>query len=228
MYRKMLITMCAALVAVTAGCSNKSRPSDIKTEDTQEQKLLKAVEKNYRKPEPHYELGMYYRNNGLLDRANSEFNIALNCDPVYRPAQAAMVRTEDMLGNKDKAKQLAEIYIDQARNFAEDSFLLGRAFQKEDYEDYSLRCYLNAEKLAPESALLNKYIGYHYLRAGDKGKAESYLRRSFNLNPYQPDVSNELGKLGVVVEVPPQEQRNVFQKVTDPLANLFKKEEIQE
>jgi Flp pilus assembly protein TadD len=226
MRKTIIIISALAILTVLTGCQSR-RPSEVK-ELTREEQLQRAVERNYRKAEPHYELGVYYMQSGMLERAESEFYIALNCDPVYKDAQAAMVSVQDKLSNPERSKLLAETYIDQARNNAAESFLLGRAFQRHFYEDYAVKCYHNAERLAPESAVLNKYLGYYYLRKGDKAKAESYLTRSFHLDPYQPDVSSELGKLGVVVEVPPESQRNIFQRVTDPLADLFKREQIKE
>ena len=38
--------------------------------------------------------------------------------------------------------------------------------------------------------------------------AEEYLRRSFQLNPYQPEVAGELGRMGVVVQIPRKRQKN--------------------
>jgi hypothetical protein len=47
---------------------------------------------------------------------------------------------------------------------------------------------------------------------GDKANAEVYLRRAFELDPYQPDVAAQLGKLGVQVQMPrkvPKESKTI-------------------
>jgi len=40
------------------------------------------------------------------------------------------------------------------------------------------------------------------LGKGDKDRAKEYLVRSFQLDPTQPEVAGELGKLGVEVKIP--------------------------
>jgi len=56
--------------------------------------------------------------------------------------------------------------------------------------------------LAPNSAKINRQIGYYYLSKNDKNRAKDYLTRSFQLNPNQPEVAGELGRLGVGVKIP--------------------------
>jgi hypothetical protein len=46
-------------------------------------------------------------------------------------------------------------------------------------------------------------MGLYYLGKGDTAQAKQYLVRSFEINPRQPDVAGALGRLGVVVELPP-------------------------
>ena len=69
-------------------------------------------------------------------------------------------------------------------------------------DDYAVACYRQALDLAPNSAALQKQVGYYYLSKGKRDLAETFLRRSFQIDPYQPEVAGELGRLGVVVKVP--------------------------
>nr|MBC8379248.1 hypothetical protein [Planctomycetota bacterium] len=58
---------------------------------------------------------------------------------------------------------------------------------------------------------------------GDQVRAEENLRHSFQLDPYQPELAEELGRMGVMVQIPrkPAKSNNF-------LKNLLKKEEAQE
>ena len=69
-------------------------------------------------------------------------------------------------------------------------------------DEYALVCYRQALGLSPNSAAIHKQIGYYYLSKKDMVLAEEYLRRSFQLDPYQPEVAGELGRMGVVVQIP--------------------------
>jgi len=61
---------------------------------------------------------------------------------------------------------------------------------------------MQAMNLAPNSAKINRQIGYYYLNKKDLIRAKEYLTRSFQLDPVQPDVAGELGRLGVAVRIP--------------------------
>ncbi len=56
--------------------------------------------------------------------------------------------------------------------------------------------------LEPSSASVNKQVGLDYLGRGDKVRAKEYLVRRFQLDPAQPDVAGQLGRLGVGVRIP--------------------------
>ena len=49
---------------------------------------------------------------------------------------------------------------------------LGKAFQTEMLDDEALACYNQALKIAPDSAELNKQIGYYYYEKNDLIRAE--------------------------------------------------------
>jgi Flp pilus assembly protein TadD len=61
---------------------------------------------------------------------------------------------------------------------------------------------MQALRLAPNSARVHRQLGYYYLSKNDKVRGEEYLKRSFQLDPVQPEVAGELGRLGVEVRIP--------------------------
>ncbi len=216
--RNILIVSLLALFLV-AGCNqNEKTPNSTidKTTNYREAQLLKFVETHFSNPNGHYQLGKYYENVGMYDKAQYEFNLTLSLSPNHREAQAASVKILTLKNEKTKASQLAEIYISQAAVMAQDALRLGRAFQAESLDDYALQCYQKAAIQVPNSAAIQKQLGYFYLTKGEKQKAQEAFRRSFQSDPYQADVAGELGKLGVAVEVPKP-------KESDPVGDTWEK-----
>jgi Flp pilus assembly protein TadD len=173
-------------------------------EKTQKEQLLEQIDRRYENPEAHYKLGKLYYNEGSLDKADFEYRVTLGFDPVHYRAQAGVVKVLEEQKAPQRAQTIAELYISQAAVSADVSLRLGKAFESEGLGEYALSCYYQAIGLDPERAEPYKLLGLHYLNAGDKVRAEENLRRSFELDPYQSDVSGELGRLGVPIQTPHQ------------------------
>ncbi|MCD4830441.1 MAG: hypothetical protein K8R02_01380 [Anaerohalosphaeraceae bacterium] len=207
----ILFIAVAVAVCLFAGCQEQQKTvhgekiSDkqlSKETDSDKLGLLKQLDKKFENPQAHYELGKIYHSEGLWDKAEWEYNKALAFDPVHHDAQAAMVKLLIDRKSETRSEIIADMYISQASVSAKHSLLLGRAFQERMLDDYALGCYRQAVKLAPNSSVINKQIGYYYLLKKDKRNAERYLRRSFEINPRQPEIAGELGRLGVQVQSP--------------------------
>ena len=196
---KRIAIVWLTMISFLAGCGwfGKKTANQVNQEvlEGEKVKLQREIDKKYDNPEAHYDLGKIYQNEGLLDRADWEFTLALQFDPVMYKAQAARVKIYQQMGQADRARMAAELYISQAS-------LLGKGFQNEGLDEYALECYQTALSKAPNSSVLNKQIGYYYLAQGDMVRAEEYLRRSIQLDPYQPEVAEQLGRMGVVIQVP--------------------------
>jgi len=186
------------------GCNSSRKGDEIwKTPTEQEKaKLLKQIDRKYENPQAHFELGQLYQADGMWAQAENEYRIALSFDPAYRQAQAARVKALLALDDNAKAELLADEYMSQASNSPAGSLRLALAFQKQAMDEYALACYQQALRLAPNSAKINRQIGYYYLSKGDKEQAKHYLMRSFDLNRNQPEVAGELGRLGIRTKIP--------------------------
>ena len=171
-------------------------------------RLLRVIDRKFENPQAHFELGRLYQDDGLWSRAEYHYNIVLGFNPVHRPAQAARVKVLGDGGDVDQASVSADFYINQAASSAMGSLKLALAFQKQELDEYALTCYRQALRLAPNSAKINRQIGYYYLSKGNKNQAQDYLRRSFQLNPNQPEVAYELGRLGVPARRPRRIEKN--------------------
>jgi tetratricopeptide (TPR) repeat protein len=207
------------ILLLPSGCGGKAKSKEIgRTEaEKKKAKLLKQINRKYEDAEAHFKLGKLYQADGLWAKAEDQYGIALNFDPVHREAQAARVKVLIGGGDAAKAKLLAEEYIKQAFISAAASLQLALAFQEQGLDDYALKCYQQALYLAPESARVNKQIGFYYLGKGNKGLARGYLSRSFQLNPNQPDVAGELGRLGVAVKIPRKTEKSTDAKKLDKM-----------
>jgi Flp pilus assembly protein TadD len=215
------VLIIALVCAIISGCGGQQKTvtgekiSDkelTSQSDLQKEQLLKNLDKKYTDAKTHYELGRIYHSEDQWDKAEWEYNKALAFDPVHHDAQASIAKLLVDKGDTQRSEVIADMYMSQASVSARHSLLLGRAFQARGLDEYALSSYLQAHNLAPNSVVINKQLGNFYLMKGDKANAEVYLRRAFELDPYQPDVAAQLGKLGVQVQMPrkmPKESKNI-------------------
>jgi len=200
----VFFVLCFSFVWVFAfgGCRSEevSQMQVISTEET-EAELLAQLDKRFENPEVHFRLGQLYQTQERWAKAKYHYNVALSFDPAHRPTQAAMVKMLTRSGEAARAGDVAANYMNQVSSSVKESLCLGRAFDQQGLDKYALACFQQALRSAPNSPEANREVGYYYLTRNDKSRAEEYLSRSFQLNPNQPDVAGELGRLGVVVEV---------------------------
>ena len=205
--------------AFLAGCGGGTKSGDARLSrsaaEARKAELLTTLGGRYENPEAHYELGRIYHQEGLMERAEFHYNVAMGFDPVHRRAQAAMVKLLKDRRETQRSQIAADMYIKQASTSSDSLMALGRAFQREGLDDYALRSYQQAQSLSPNAAPIHKQLGYFYLRKGDRVRAESYLRRSFEIDPNQADVASELGRMGVRVQVPPRKATGFLGPIRD-------------
>jgi tetratricopeptide (TPR) repeat protein len=199
-FPSIFVLLCIILLA---GCN---RPSTKNKEqlsvDQREAALEKSLDRKFEDPAAHYELGQLYQSQGQWTKAEYHYDKALQFDPVYRPAHAAMVKLFIDSGDKVKAKNYADIYMNQVSGSPSQLLELALEFQKQQVDEYALACFHKGLELAPNSASIHKYLGLYYLSKNDKVKAEEHLVASFKSDGSQTDVARELGRLGVQVEIP--------------------------
>ena len=197
-----------ALFLVLAGCESQEMKAAEAERlrklpvEARKANLQQSLDNKFENPQAHYELAQLYHSEGQWAKAEYHYNIALSFDPANAQARASMVKLFLDGGNKAKAKNHADAYLNEVNNSEIQSLRLAKALEAEQLEEYALACYQQALKLAPNSAEANKHIAYYYLNKDDKDRAKEYFVRSFQLDPRQPEVAGELGKLGVEVKIP--------------------------
>ena len=208
--RPLILCLLLCCVLLFGGCENpktqvakvvhleKTSPEEKKAE------LLKLLDRRFENPDAHFELGQLYKAEGLWPKAEYHYNVALSFDPVHRQAQAGMVKLFLDSGDAAKSETYADIYMNQVAvaGSAGGSLELALAFQEQQLDAYALASYRQALHLAPNSARIHKHLGFYYLSKNDTVQAKEYLSRSFQLDPRQPEVAGELGRLGVEVRIP--------------------------
>ena len=196
MSKKIGCFILVAAILVIGGCSkpDTSAPTIAK--------LNAQLKLRFENPVAHYQLGQIYQQQGDWNKAASEYDLAVKFDPVFWDAEAGMIKVLRMAGEEQKSAQMLQMYLRSASLVPEDSLALGSAFERQNVDDGALAAYEQALKMQPKSAAVNKKIGYYYLSRNNKDMAKTYLRRSFELDPYQPDVAGELGKMGIIVKTP--------------------------
>jgi len=196
----LLLWACAFISCRSEDTSNQSRSSI----EQRKAELLKQLELKFENPDVHFELGQLYQAEGNWAEAEHCYSVALDFEPAHRSAQAVLVKGLVDNGETAKAEQYAKSYINRVSGSTMACLQLADLFHKQGLDKYALTCYKQALSLEPNSSEVNKQLGYYYLSKDDKVQAKDYLSRSFQLNPNQPDVAGELGRLGVVVKIPRQ------------------------
>ena len=203
-----ILLLNCALLLVLVGCESpemkaaeaeraRKLPPDVRKAN-----IRNSLDQKFENPVAHYELAQIYHAEGNWADAEYHYNIALSFDPSKADAQASMVKLFLDSGDTAKSKNYANTYVNNAGNSDIESLRLAMAFNKQQLDEYALTCYQQALNLSPDSARINKQMAYYYMGKGDKERAKEYLVRSFQLDPTQPEVAGELGRLGVEVKIP--------------------------
>lgn len=209
----LVFILVSSLAFSFVGCneqqSNVTGPARRKTVSAEARKteLLELLDQKFENPDAHFQLGQLYQAEGLWAKAEARYRWALSFDPTHVEAKASMVKLFLDAGDSAKSKTYADVYMNQAANSATHSLRLGVAFRKQQLDGYALESFQQALNLAPDSAQANKEMGFYYLGKDDKVRAKEYLIQSFQLDPTQPDVARELGRLGVEVKIPQKTER---------------------
>lgn len=201
----LLLLLSLALFG-TGGCNETNSSSQtVNTGATvpslsPEEELLRQLDKRFENPQVHYELARLYHRQGQWTKAEYYYEYALQFRPGFLAAQAGYAKLFMDEGQQAKGERLANEYIRQLSNNAVASTKLAWEFEALGLSDYAMECFQQALAADPDSAEVNKQMGRYYLDRGDKNKARQYLTRSIEIDPVQPDVAGELGRLGVVIE----------------------------
>lgn len=207
-----VILLCCAFLFV--GCDQPqadataiARQENISA-DARKAELLELLNRKFENPSAHFELARLYHAEGLWANADYHYNVTLGFDPIHAEAKAAKVKLFLDAGDSAKSKTYADEYMNQAASSAIHSLRLGVAFQNQQLDGYTLESYQQALSLEPDSAPVNRRMGFYYLSRGDKTRAKEHFIASYRSDNGQPDVAHELGRLGVELRIRPRATAN--------------------
>ncbi len=212
----MIFRILAVLaVVMVVGCGPQ-KPAAPETEQT----LLQQINLKFESPDAHYKLAKLYHAQQQWIKAEYEYNIAIGFAPLNKLPDAGLVKLYEDWGRKENAQAAAEKSMHSCFT-DEDLIMLAKAFQKEGLLKHAEGCYEYALTVAKNKGGIYKEMGYYFLAIGDKVRAEDAFRKSLDIRPYQPDVSAELGRMGVKVVAP----EIVHKPVVSPSPDTAKVEE---
>jgi len=188
----LALSICILLLC---GCKSSNVDNSVEPLSATEQRaqLLAKLEQKFDDPATHVKVGRLFQAEGRFDDAQYHFERAYSFDPVYWPAQAAIVGLLQERGMTSEAEVAAELLMTKVARSAERSLDLGEAFEETKEDKFALRCYEQALHLDRRSARAHKMLGLYYLNRGDKVRAKEHLKQSYNLDWRQPDVAYHLG-----------------------------------
>ncbi|MCG3138721.1 MAG: hypothetical protein HJJLKODD_02589 [Phycisphaerae bacterium] len=141
-----------------------------------------------------------------IDVAINYYNRAIKYYPGYQRALDGKNHALEMKGQYVEA--LATIQW-ASRNVGPDAathIRLAQEYAERGDADRALLTYRQAVAMEPENPVPNRMIGQYYLTLGRRDEAVYYLQRSYQLDPTQTLVAEELDRLGVEVAPPSADQ----------------------
>jgi Tfp pilus assembly protein PilF len=194
----IIVRIVAVLVVVVAviGCKTPP-PVGPETEQT----LKQQIDLKFESPDAHYRLAKLYHAQKSWVKAEYEYTIAIGFAPLNKWPDAGLVKLYEDWNRKENAVAAAEKSMHSCFT-DEDLIMLAKAFQQEGLLKHAEGCYEYALTVAKNKGGIYKEMGFYFLSLGDKVRAEEAFRKSLEIRPYQPDVSTELGRMGVKVVAP--------------------------
>lgn len=139
-----------------------------------------------------YNIGRLDLQQGLLEEATYEFDMATSLDPKFTYAFILLGRTLRMRGQYD----LAIAKFNVAANLQPDLALTyidrGVCWDQRGFHDKARDAYLKALSLTPSDGRIYNNIGYSFFLEGDYGAAISAYRKALQLNPDDAQTNNNI------------------------------------
>jgi len=210
----LTLSMCVLLLC---GCNNSIRTDTDESLSPAEQRaqLLAKLNQKFDDPATHVKVGRSFQAEKQYDKAMWHYQRAYSFDPVYWPAQAAIVKLLQERGQSSEADVAGKLFVAKVARSARNSLELGNAFEEAQVDKFALECYQQALHIDARSAEAYMKLGFYYLNKGDKVRAREYLKQSYNLNWNQPDVAYRLGELGVPIVLKAKKASGEKTKGTD-------------
>lgn len=157
---------------------------------------LDAVEKSPKKCSCHINLGLAYKEMGLLERAKEHFQIALSLDPIN--CIDALTNIGVIYEETGRTDEAIECYLSALRYLPYDADLhynLGTAYAQKGAFDLAILEYRKALEINPCEPDFHFSIACAYRKKGLKEEAIMHHKKAISLDPEYRKARLELGLL---------------------------------
>ncbi|HWR58172.1 MAG TPA: tetratricopeptide repeat protein, partial [Thermodesulfovibrionales bacterium] len=142
---------------------------------------------------PHNNLGVAYRDKGMIDKAVEQYQIALRIKPDYVEAHNNLGVVYRDKGMIDKAIDQYQIALRLRPDYPDAYNNLGAAYRDKGMIDKAIEQYQAALELKPGFAKARNNLGVAYRDKGLFDKAAEQYQMALESAPDLPDVHNNLG-----------------------------------
>ncbi len=143
--------------------------------------------------EEHYNLGLAYGQQGRLDEAIRECQVALRINPNYAKAHYNLGVAYGQQGRLDEAIREYQVALRVNPNYAEAHYNLGVSYWQQGRLDEAIREYQAALRINPNFAEAHNNLGVAY---GQQGRLDEEIREcqaALRINPNFADAHYNLG-----------------------------------
>jgi tetratricopeptide (TPR) repeat protein len=172
-------------------------------------------EQQKRTPQGCYLLGLEYLEQGELQKAVDQFEMARSLDPDYAPAYEGMGRAALAEGDIQQAKQYFELGLQQDNTFAPLYVGKGRVLAAQERAEGAVDQFQQALKLEPQYADAYYYLAKAYIDLGLYSQAEESFKKTLDRDPSHVGASEDweaLARQRTPPDEPPQEYIHIVKK----------------
>jgi Tfp pilus assembly protein PilF len=154
------------------------------------------VKKSPNKARPHNNLGVVYRQEGRLDEAMKEYQIAVRLNPSYADAHINLGVIYQKQGLLDEAMKEYQIAVSLNPKNAVVHNNRGIIYGRQGRLDEAMREFQAAVRINPDYADAHSNLGVAYQQKGRLDEAKSEFQTALRLNPDYAVARNNLESIG--------------------------------
>jgi Flp pilus assembly protein TadD len=179
------------VVAVDDGAGDDSATGDVISPECaaryRETLLMKPND-----PVVRYNMGRLYLQEGLLEEATVEFDMATSLDPQFTYAFIMLGRTLRMRGLYDLALAKLSVAMKLQPDLPVSYIDAGICWDQRGYYEQAREQYLKALQFSPGDAQIYNNIGYSYFLEGEYKSAVKSYQKGLELSPNDPYTNNNI------------------------------------
>ncbi|MBF0336710.1 MAG: tetratricopeptide repeat protein [Nitrospirae bacterium] len=190
--QRKLIVPVAVLIALALSAATYARNNTWQSSVTLWEDI---VRKSPRKVRPHNNLGADYYDQGRIDDAIRQYEIALKLNPDDLDAYLNLGNVYEKQGNLDESIRLYQAALKINPDFPDAHKNLGDFYHDQGRFDDAIREYQTAIRLKPSFTEAYYNLGVIYHKQGHLDEALRQYQQTLRLNPDHANTHNNLGVL---------------------------------